>query len=395
MQPACNAAVAATPIKPERRVRAAGLLLLAMASFSLQALAAPSSPATQAADVAGFLQAQMQQRGIPGMQVAVVRHGEIVLLGAYGLASVEHSVPVTDASVFPLNSITKTFTGVAAMQLVEAGKLDLDAPASRYVDGLPVGWRAITVRQLFSHTSGLPDIVDDELRLLVDGDEAASWTKVQTLPLEAAAGERFKYNHTNYVLLGRIIEKLAGEPFTALITQQQFNVVGMPATGFHDARDVVPDIARSYRYVQAGDGGKRLNTRYEVWAPSLLTATGINTTAEELARWTIALQQGRLLHSKAALQALWTPARLNNGSTAGFSNFINGYAIGWPTVERSQHRALMCGGGARAALAIYPDDDLTVIILTNLLGASPVQFVDGVAAFYLPSLRAERGGAGR
>jgi hypothetical protein len=89
MQHACNAALAPTPIKPERRAKAAGLLLLAMASFSLQALAAPSSPATQAADVAGFLQAQMQQRGIPGMQVAVVRHGEIVLLGAYGLASVD------------------------------------------------------------------------------------------------------------------------------------------------------------------------------------------------------------------------------------------------------------------------------------------------------------------
>jgi len=387
MQRGQIAVPAAGRAKPGRLLRAACVFLLGLASLPLQAEVSPASQAPQAADVERFLQAQMQQRGIPGLQVAVVQHGKIVLLGAYGLASLEHSVPVTDRSVFALNSITKAFTGVAGMQLVEAGKLDLDAPVSRYLDGLPAAWRAITVRQLFSHVSGLPDIVDDELRLLVDGDDEASWAKVQTLPLEAAPGARFKYNHTNYVLLGKIIDKLAGEPYTQLIAERQFAVVGMPATGYYDARDVVPNIARTYRYVGAGDGAKKLNTRYEVWAPSLLTATGINTTAEELARWTIALQQGRLLHSETALKTLWTPTRLNDGSAAGFSRFINGYAIGWPTAERAQHRALIAGGGARAALAVYPDDELTVVILTNLLGASPVQFVDEVAGFYIPGLR--------
>lgn len=380
------AALAAAAVKSKRLLSSMFLLCLTIASSPVQA----QTQAAQVDQVDHLLQAQIQKRGIPGLQVAIVQRGRIILLRAYGLESVESAVPVTNRSIFPLNSITKTFTGVAAMQLVEAGKLDLDAPASRYLDNLPTPWRAITVRQLFSHTSGLPDIVDEELRLLVDGDEAASWAKVQALPLEAAAGERFKYNHTNYVLLGRIIDKLAGKPFTQLIKEQQFDVVGMPTTGYFDARDVVPHIARSYRYVNAAEGGKKLNTRYEVWAPSLLTATGINTTAEELARWTIALQQGRLLHSKAALKTLWTPARLNDGSTAGFSSFINGYAIGWPTVERAQHRALVSGGGARAALAIYPEDDLTIIILTNLLGASPVQFVDEIAALYLPSMQVEQ-----
>lgn len=381
------ASLAIGAVKPRRSFSAIYLLLLGLASLPLHAQTPSNSQAPQQVDVERFLQAQMQKRGIPGLQVAIVQHGKIVLLRAYGMASVEHSVPVTDRSVFPLNSITKAFTGVAAMQLVEAGKLELDAPVSRYLDGLPVAWRAITVRQLFSHTSGLPDIVDDDLKLLDDGDEEASWAKVQTLPLEFAAGERFKYNHTNYLLLGRIIDKLAGKPYTRFIAEGQFGVVGMPLTGYYDARDVVPHIARTYRYVNAADGARKLNTRHEVWPSSLLTATGINTTAEELARWTIALQQGRLLRTKSGLTPLWTPTRLNDGSTSGFSRFINGYAIGWPTAERAQHRALVPTGGARAALAIYPDDDVTVVILTNLLGASPESFIDEVAGFYISSLR--------
>lgn len=383
--------------KPTSRqlLRTAGLLVLALSSLSLHAQTAPASAPPQAHSVEQFLQAEMARRGIPGMQVAVVQHGKIVLLRAYGLANIENSVPVTDRSVFPINSITKAFTGVAAMQLVEAGKLDLDAPASRYLDNLPADWRAITVRQLFGHTSGLPDIIDADFQLLVKDDEAASWAKVQTLPVEAPPGTRFKYNHTNYFMLGRIINQLAGEPFTQLVKQGQLDVVGMPSSRYADASDVVPHSASMYLYKKAADGSKTLTTRYEVWSRDLFTATGVNTTAEDLARWTIALQQGQLLKSKGALKTLWTPDRLNDGTTAGFSSRINGYAIGWPTVERPQHRALMSGGGARAGLAIYPDDDLTIIVLTNLLGASPVQFIDEVAAFYIPDMRKPESGAGR
>jgi CubicO group peptidase (beta-lactamase class C family) len=97
----------------------------------------------------------MQKRRIPGMQVAVVRHGKIALLDSFGVANIEHVVPVSNETVFQINSVTKAFTGVAIMQLVESGKLDLAAPASRYLDGLPMAWQAVTIEQLATHTSGL------------------------------------------------------------------------------------------------------------------------------------------------------------------------------------------------------------------------------------------------
>jgi CubicO group peptidase (beta-lactamase class C family) len=106
----------------------------------------------------------MKESHIPGMQVAVVQHGKLVLTRAYGLADVQHSVPVTTKTPFSIASITKAFTGVAIMQLVEEGKgkLDLDAPVSRYLSSLPVAWRPVTIQQLLTHVSGLPDIVDQK-----------------------------------------------------------------------------------------------------------------------------------------------------------------------------------------------------------------------------------------
>src|ERR1044072_7156674 len=91
---------------------------------------------------------EMQRRHIPALQIAVVQHGTLVFLGAYGVANIQDSVRATRRTLFSINSITKAFVGVAVMQLVEAGKVDLGAPVSRYLDGLPAAWRSVTIRQL-------------------------------------------------------------------------------------------------------------------------------------------------------------------------------------------------------------------------------------------------------
>lgn len=117
------------------------------------------SPARRAG-VEVVVRVEMKRRAIPGLQLAIVRRGRIVFQGAYGIADEEAGAPATAASLFTLNSATKAFTGVAVMQLVQAGKLSLDAPASDYVDDLPASWKAITIRQLLTHVSGLPEILD-------------------------------------------------------------------------------------------------------------------------------------------------------------------------------------------------------------------------------------------
>lgn len=353
-------------------------------------LAAPAHAQVPDEGLATFLQTKMRKERIPALQVAVVRHGKIVTSAAYGIADVEHDVPATPSSVFSINSCTKAFTGVAIMQLSEAGKLAIDDPVSKYLDDLPPAWRAITIRQVLSHTSGLPNIIDEKEHLIGDGTEASAWTAVKARPLEFEAGARYSYNQTGYVMLGRIIHKLSGMPFTEFIAKQQFEPAGMAHTRFGDSSDVVPQTARSYSYLANTDGvwrkGDRLMATYATFPGYMRTAAGILSTADDVATWLIALQSGKLLKDKASVTALWTPVVLNDGTTAGTNELLNGSGLGWPVTMRTDHPAAGPIGGMRSAFFVYPRDDLSVVVLTNLQGASPEYLIDEVAAYYIPGM---------
>lgn len=337
-----------------------------------------------------FVKAQMQKRRIPGLQLAIVRDGRIVKEAHYGLANVQDSIPVTGNTVFPINSITKAFTGVAIMQLVEAGKLKLSSPISDYLADLPEAWKTVTVLQLLSHTSGIPNIVDEEESVLISPfGEAASWKQIVAMPVDFKPGERFSYNQTNYLLLGRIIDKVSGTPFTKFIANEQLLRIGMTktaASGFGATKDVIMHSAGGYRFSQ----GKLMNMFFS-FPPSLQTAAGMSSTAREIAGWIIALQNGQLLKQKENLAALWTPATLNNGRKAGFNSLLNGYAAGWPIVGRGDHPAYAAVGGGRSALFVYPNDNLSIIVLTNLAGGSPEGFIDEIAGFYIPDMKESNG----
>ena len=164
----------------------------------------------------------------------------------------------------------------------------------------------------------------------------------------------------------------------------------MRDTYFGGFSDIIKDRAQPYALQKVGTNGTNtevlINIFYES-VPSLVAGNGINTTAEQVADWIIALQHGRLLKRENSLSTLWTPGVLNNGSHGGFGGPLNGYALGWPVIFRPTHRAVAPIGGNWAALFIYPDDDLSVVILTNLQGAHPEAFVDEVAAYFVPGIR--------
>ena len=365
-------------------------LLLTLATCVLWLIATPTDASTRPSQspeaVQQYLEKEMASRHIPGMQVAVIQHGRIVFLTAMGLANIDHHIPVTNDTIFSIASATKAFTGVALLQLVERHKLDLAAPVSRYLDRLPRVWRKVTSRQLATEISGLPSFVNnDSGQLIVDGDVEASWTKVQSLPLEFAPGTAYSYNQANYVLLGKVIDKLAGEPFTAFIRREQFNIVGMPHTRYGNDDDLIPDIAKTYSSMRNGNAQLgRTATLHSIsidYPQMLRTAAGIQSTAEDIAHWIIALQDGLLLKDKASLTTMWTPVRPTHGESGTWV-----WSIGWPVLSRPKHPEYGASGGEKAALAIYPNDDLSVVILTNLQGASPEQLLDKVGAFFIPDL---------
>lgn len=358
-------------------------------------LALPAQAQSPDDGVTAFLKDKMRQEQIPALQVAVVRHGKVVKLAAYGTANIENAVPASDESIFSINSCTKAFTGVAIMQLAEAGKLRIDDPISYYVDDLPPAWRTITIKQVLSHTSGLPNIIDSKENLIGDGSEASAWATVKSLPMEFKTGERFRYNQTGYVILGKIIDRLSGEPFARFIAERQFIPAGMAHTRFGDSSDVIPHSAGGYSYLHNKNGtwtkGDELSALYVSFSPYFRTAAGILSTSGDIANWLIALQSGRLLKDKASLQTLWTSAILNDGTTGGMSTLLNGSALGWPVTTRSEHPAAGPIGGMRSTFFVYPKDDLSVVILTNLQGANPENFADEVAAYYIPDMHEANG----
>ncbi|RZM30225.1 MAG: class A beta-lactamase-related serine hydrolase [Pedobacter sp.] len=335
-----------------------------------------------------YIQEQMRVRKIPGLQVAIVRDKKIWFSEAFGIANIEHQSVVTPNTLFSINSATKAFTGVAIMQLVEEKKIELTQPISRYLDSLPLAWQNIKVKSLLNHTSGIPDYLNVRNGGYVQGlPYAQAFKKTRELPMEFAEGEKTSYNQTNYVLLGQMIEKLSGKRFEEFVKERQFVPAGMALANFGDSRDIIPNKAPTYALSRFTEKnfikGKTLERTWEEF-PELRSAAGINATATELAQWVIALQTGKLLKSTSLTQ-MWAPGKLNDGS-------YDGWALGWVAKRNVSPRAVAGIGGSRSWFYVYPDQDLTVIVLTNMKSNGPENLASEIAGLFYPDLKAANGG---
>ncbi|USQ98145.1 serine hydrolase [Caulobacter sp. RL271] len=346
--------------------KALGLGLMMLGLVVASARAAPDP--VERAD--GIVRRAMVEQHIPGLQIAVVKDGRIVMSRSYGVADLAKRMPVTPGTVFPINSITKAFTGVAAMREVEAGRLDLSKPIGTYVADLPWPWRGIEVRRLLSHTSGLPTFDDS------DGDGVAAWNATLAKPIRFPPGQRFDYNQTNYALVQMAINGLRGRPRDATLADEQFALAGMTHSGFGDTRDQDPNRATSYGYRQATPDQPVVRT--EIFSPLHRAAAGMNSTADDMAKWLIALQDGKLL-SPAARRTMWTPVAYADGK-------VGQWGMGWLVLDRAGHRAVAMTGGSRSAVYLYPDDKVGVVILTNLASSTPEDLVDEIAQGFIPGM---------
>lgn len=339
-------------------------------------------------NISTFLKSEMIKRNIPGLQIAIIRNGQLELLKSFGVANIEHRVIVNDSTLFSINSATKAFTAVAIMQLAEKKQLELEMPVSHYLEHLPEQWKSVTLTQLLTHTSGLPDFIDTKKGGFVAGlSYEDAWEAIKNYPMEFLPGTQSRYNQTNYVLLGQLIEKLNGKPFEQVVQEQQFNPSGMKKSCFGDSRDVIIDKAPTYMLSRKSERafveGKTMERTWEEF-PELRATSGINSTAKELANWILALQNGSLLQPQS-LQTMWKAAKLTNGT-------YSGWTPGWAAARIATPRAVAGIGGSRSWFYIYPDQHLAVIILTNLKTTEPEDLAMEVAGFYYPELKAINGG---
>jgi CubicO group peptidase (beta-lactamase class C family) len=352
-----------------------GLALAAVAIGGASAAAAQTPERMRAVD--RYVREELQRQRIPGLSVAVLRGGKVLLARGYGYANVEHQVPATDSTVYQSGSLGKMFTAALVLQLADSGRLGLDDPIRRHLPEGPPRWDSITVRHLLTHTSGIPDYTDSVVDLHRDYTEDELVRVAAALPPLFAPGERWSYSNTGYVLLGAIIRRVGGRFYGDLLRDRIFAPLGMRAARVISEADIVPHRSEGYRL--AGD-----TLKHQEWvSPSLnTTADGsLYFTVHDLVRWLMGLDAHRVL-SAPDLAAAWTPVRLNDGGTYP-------YGFGWMLGDmRGRPRLGHTGSwqGFKTSLERFPQADLTVIVLANLEQARPDAIALGVAGILEPSL---------
>lgn len=326
--------------------------------------------------------AQMSIRHIPGLALAVIRDGVPVKVKGYGLANIELNVPVSPRTLFQSGSIHKQFTAALVMLLVERGKIKLDEPISTYFPSSPASWQKFTVRHLLTHTSGIVDHTGDSLgvNFRTDYTEDQLLEKARQMPLAFQPGEQWSYSNAGYVLLGILIHRVSGQFHGDLLQQEILRPLSMETARIISDADITPNRASGYRLEE----GEWKNQEWV--SPSLNTtaAGGLYVSILDLIQWDAALSSGRIL-SKASFDQMWSPVRLTSDS-------LHPYGFGWFLSPVNGRRAVYHPGhvqGFSTYIIRYPDDRLTVIVLTNLSDDNPGKIARSVAGIYVPEL-AER-----
>lgn len=352
-------------------------------------LLSPSLAYGQNARIDSYIKTEMEKNSIPGLSVVVTRKGDVLHHGSYGVADLQLQAPVTSNTVFPLASITKTFAATAVMQLVEKGKLSLDATLASLVPNAPAGWGTVTVSQMLGHTSGLPDVVVNPVAGTWVGDSLEdALVKLGRMPLQSKPGEAWSYNQTNYMLLGMIVEAASGLPFVQYLDKNVLAPLAPAKFIYGDSKVIVPGRGTWYSMIDFSSGRPRKASAIyptAVTYPTFVqTAAGLNGTALDLATFVDAIAAGRLIRKETA-DRMWTAVKLADGTTFRMEKTL-GVGLGWIVDDIPGHPSVGGTGGSSVAFRHFRDDDLTVVVLTNLQGIDPDAMCDRIASFYIPAL---------
>jgi len=344
-------------------------LLLAVAAPVTPLHGQPSS-APRRDTVDRFILGEMALKHIPGVSLAVVRGGKVIKAEGYGMADLEHGIPVTPETVFKIGSVSKQFLAAGIMLLAQDGRLSVDDPVARYYAAAPESWQGITLRHFLTHTSGVvrEGPAFDALKTQPDSVIVRS---AFPRALEFPTGSKYQYCNVCYFTLADVIARVSGTTWDVFLAERVFGPTGMTATRTTTTTALVPRRARGY----AWRGSEYVNAPEFV---ALRPSGAFLSTVLDLAKWDAALYEDRVL-TKASREAMWTPVRLTGGGSFG-------YGFGWTLDSLDGHRRVRHGGslpGFRAEMARFPGDSLTVIVLTNADGARPDEIARDVARIYL------------
>ena len=332
---------------------------------------------------------QMDRMKIPGMTVAISMDGQVVYSKAFGTADLEHNVPATTSTLFRTASIAKTFTATAVMQLVEAGKIDLDAPVQKYCPAFPEKQWTVTTRQILSHQAGIRHYnkpgesagtehfftLTDSLRLFKDD------------PLLHEPGTKFHYTTFGYSVLGCVVEGATKQRFDEYVGQSVFARAGMNHSQADNHYLIIPGRTSFYMrmtddtYKNLPDAAKRIARLGEAYNATLhdtsmkVPGGGFLSTAEDLIQFVNALEAGKLV-KRDTLEQMWTAQRTRSGDPTS-------YGLGWNAAQSPEYAGklvLHTGGqaGTSTVLLYRRDLKLAIAVMINMDDVSALRFAAAI-----------------
>ena len=297
-----------------------------------------------------YLKEQIQMQQIPGLALGVIKNGNIVYEGYFGKADLENNTHVNKNTLFPVYSITKLIVSTGIFQLVEQNKISLEDTISKYIENTPKNWQHIKIKNLLTHSSGLPDfgIAGGEI------SDADIWLRITNEKMHYETGNQFEYNQTNYWFLAKIIEKVSGVSFDKFIIDNQFN---------KDTNNILFSSDLGYNFLNRASRHE-FNNKKEKYDISKIyggkrfhAVNGMNITLRELIKWNSRLDNGSLLGNEQK-QNMWKPFQFNNKK----DDFLHG----WHTYSfDNNNNSYGFTGGGHTGFRKFLKNDLTIIVFTN------------------------------
>jgi len=330
-----------------------------------------------------YVEKMMDSLDIIGLNYAILIDGKVVHKGTKGLANIEHNVPMKPDHLFAVASLSKLFSSTALHSLLISNNRNVNETVGDFLPNrfdLPESWRALTLKHLLSHTSGIPDQIDYDI-FLAPESESFVIDALKDKPFSSEPDETNKYNATGFMLVCTVIEALANQDFETYMKRNYFDKYGLSKANYGGFKKVVPNRVTSYRMVENNLELFPLN-----YSSPMYAGAGLNINIDELILWMQAVLNYEIL-PKPYLDNVWEPVKLNSGDTGYFG-------LGWEAYKFDDKIAINghAGGGIVSLLhyrtADYPNG-LTIILLTN--GAKnwvqmPHDVNMGIASYFIPEI---------
>jgi len=321
-----------------------------------------------------FLNLYMVLDKVPGLSVSFLKDG-VVWIEGFGYSDLENFVPAKPESAYRLASITKTITAMAVLQLVEKGKIDLDAEVQTYVPYFPKKKWPVTVRQLLGHIGGISHYnnYDLEGHIKVHKNTREALAIFQDFPLVAEPGSKYNYSTYGYNLLGAVIEEASGQSYGDYIKKHIFEPLGMTNSRLDDPADIIPNRVRGYSLAQ----GQHKNSEY-VDISSRFAGGGTRSTVVDLLKYAIGILDRKLLQTETYRQ-MFAPMVLKNGR-------YTTYGMGWNVHPLNGHFCIQHGGSqaeTKTFLLILPTERFAIAIASNLESFDRMFYVTKLAELVL------------